>query len=144
VPVVRGEDLPVTRFADLGISLRAVEPGQPNGFYHAEGNQEDFLGVAGACVLVVAGEERRLGTWDFVHCPAGTEHAFVGAGDGPCVIFMAGARTRGRGVVYPVSEAARRHGAGVETETTSPAEAYAEYPRWQRGRPETWESLPWS
>ena len=95
-------------------------------------------------MLVVAGEERRLGTWDFVHCPAGTEHAFVGAGDGPCVIFMAGARTRGRGVVYPVSEAARRHGAGVETETTSPAEAYAEYPHWQRGRPETWESLPWS
>ena len=39
-----------------------------------------------------------------------------------------GARGRGvgGGLVYPVSELAARHGAGVERETTDPAEAYAE------------------
>src|SRR5436190_447848 len=126
VPVVRGEDLPITKFADLGLSLRVVQPGQPAGLYHAEENQEDFLVLAGECLLVVAGEERRLRTWDFVHCPPGTGHLFVGAGEGPCVIFMIGARTRGKDVVYPASETARRHGAGVEMETHSPAEAYAQ------------------
>ena len=39
-----------------------------------------------------------------------------------------GARGRGvgGGLVYPVSELAARHGAGVERETTDPREAYAE------------------
>jgi hypothetical protein len=73
--------------------------------------------------------------WDFVHFPAGTEHAVVGAGDGPCVIFMAGARVGwpDRGIVYPRSELACRHGAGVERETTLPREPYAELPAWRPG-----------
>jgi hypothetical protein len=32
-----------------------------------------------------------------------------------------------KGIVYPRSELALRHGAGVEVETTSPAEAYAPF-----------------
>jgi hypothetical protein len=32
-------------------------------------------------------------------------------------------------VVYPVSELARRHAAGVERETRDPREAYADLPR---------------
>ena len=36
-----------------------------------------------SAVLLVNGEERPLRPWDFVHCPAGTEHVFVGAGEGP-------------------------------------------------------------
>ena len=48
-----------------------------------ESNQEDFLVLAGECLLLVEGEERPLRAWDFVHCPPGTEHIFVGAGDGP-------------------------------------------------------------
>jgi hypothetical protein len=36
-------------------------------------------------------------------------------------------------------EVALRHGAGVETETTVPAEAYAPFPKWRPGRPETVE-----
>jgi uncharacterized cupin superfamily protein len=84
---------------------------------------DEFLVLAGECLLLVEGEERRLGAWDFVHCPSGTEHIFVGAGGGPCVIFMTGGRTRERGTVYAVSEVARRHGAGVESETTESAEA---------------------
>ena len=103
--------------------------------YHGESQQEDFLVLAGECVLVVEGEERRLRAWDFVHCPPGTEHVFVGAGDGPCVIFMTGARTGERQIVYPRSEPALRHGAGVESETTSPNEAYERYPHWQPERP---------
>src|SRR4051812_11319212 len=69
-------------FADLGVCLRVLEPGQPNAVYHREAGQEDFLVVAGECIVVVEGEERPLRAWDFVHCPPGTEHVFVGAGDG--------------------------------------------------------------
>ncbi|MBA2296459.1 MAG: cupin domain-containing protein [Actinobacteria bacterium] len=79
-----------------------------------------YLVLAGECLLLVEGEERRLRAWDFVHCPAGTEHIFVGAGAGQCLIYMAGARTAEREIVYPRSELALRHGAGVETETSSP------------------------
>ena len=71
-----------------------------------------------------------------LHCTAGTEHIFVGAGDGPCLVFMTGARIAERATVYPRSEPALRHGAGVETETSSSAEAYAPFPKWQPGRPE--------
>jgi hypothetical protein len=60
------------------------------------------------------------GVGDFVHCPANTDLGFVGAGDGPCVIFMTGAREGWpeKGIVYPRGELALRHGTGVETETT--------------------------
>jgi uncharacterized cupin superfamily protein len=131
-------------FADLGFTLSVISPGQPSGMYHSESNQEDFLVLAGECLLLVEGRERPLKAWDFVHCPAGTEHIFVGAGDGPRVIFMTGGRTREKHIVYQRSELALRHGAGVETETTSPAEAYARFPKWQLGPPESWTGLPWA
>ena len=38
---------------------------------------------AGWCVLVIEGEERTLRAWDFVHCPPGTAHTIVAAGDDP-------------------------------------------------------------
>lgn len=80
------------RFADFGFNLNVVEPGGPNGTYHGEDGQEDFLVLSGECLLIVEGQERRLRPWDFVHCPPWTEHIFVGAGDGPCLILMVGAR----------------------------------------------------
>lgn len=83
-------------FAQIGYTLAVLQPGQPNGLYHREANQEDFLVLAGECLLLVEGEERSLRAWDFVHCPPGTEHIFVGAGDVPCVIFMAGAHRDAR------------------------------------------------
>ncbi len=46
--------------------------------------------------------------------------------------------------VYPRSELAIRHGAGVETETSSPAEAYAPFPKWKDARPAKWDGLPWA
>jgi uncharacterized cupin superfamily protein len=131
-------------FAELGLTLHVIQPGQPNGLYHAEGDQEDFLVLAGECLLLVEGRERRLSAWDFVHCPPGTEHIFVGAGSGPCVIFMVGGRTGEKSLLYPRSELALRHGAGVESETASSAEAYARHPPWQPGRPATWAGLPWA
>jgi hypothetical protein len=40
--------------------------------------------LGGRCTLILDGTEHELHAWDFVHCPTGTRHAFVGAGDGPC------------------------------------------------------------
>jgi uncharacterized cupin superfamily protein len=135
---------PEVRFPQIGFGIGILRPGEPSSLYHGEDAQEDFLVLAGECLLLVEGEERRLETWDFVHCPPGTEHIFVGAGDGPCVIFMAGARTEPRDTVYVRSELALRHGAGVESETGSSSEAYAPFGRWRPGPPESWDGLPWA
>ena len=114
------------RFPQVGINVSVLQPGQPMAMYHRENAQEGFLVVAGTCVLIVEGETRELRTWDFFHCPPQTAHVIVGAGDSPAVVLAVGARGRGRkGVVYPVSDVARKRGAGVEQETTTPAEAYA-------------------
>ena len=118
-------------------------PGQANCLYHSESQQEDFLVLAGECKLLVDGEERPLKAWDFVHCPAGVEHVFVGAGDGPCVILMTGARTPDEKLLYPVSELAARYGASAEEETRTREQAYARFERPERGRPSYWDRLPW-
>lgn len=115
------------RFAQLGMNVNVLEPGQPLCAYHAEDTQEDFLVLAGEGLLVVEGQERPVKAWDFFHCPANTEHVLVAAGDGPFVVIAVGARRPGRPIVYPVSEVAARHGASVAVETTSPQEAYAGY-----------------
>jgi uncharacterized cupin superfamily protein len=123
---------PDVRFEQLGFNLGILRPGEPSGMYHGEDAQEDFLVLSGECLLLIEDEERRLGPWDFVHCPPWAEHIFVGAGDGPCLIVGIGARRKGRGIRYPVNEAALKHGAGVEKETTEPREAYA---RFEEDRP---------
>jgi uncharacterized cupin superfamily protein len=130
-------------FPQVGYTVAVLAPGQPNGLYHREDDQEDFLVLLGECLAIVEGEERRLRAWDFVHCPAGTEHIFVGAGAGPCVIFMAGGRAHRGSAVYPRSEAALRQGAGVEAETAESREAYAPFPRWTPGPPASFSGLPW-
>ena len=113
-------------FTQTGFTLAVLEPGKPSGIYHAESTQEDFLVLSGTCLLVIEEQERELKAWDFVHCPPETSHTFVGTGDQPCVIFMTGARRDGDSIVYPRSEVALARGAGVETETPSPGEAYAD------------------
>jgi uncharacterized cupin superfamily protein len=118
-----------TLFGELGINLGLLRPGEPSCMYHAEEAQEDFLVLSGECILIIEGQERRLKAWDFVHCPPWTEHVFIGAGEGPCLLLGTGARNEGRGLRYVVSELAQKHGAGVETETSDPREAYARYPR---------------
>lgn len=117
-----------TRFPRLGFNLAVLEPGQPACFYHREDEQENFLVLSGECLLLIEGQERRLGAWDFVHCPPWTEHVFVGSGQGPCAILAVGTRGSGE-VVYPVSELALEHDAGVRNETGDPRQAYAEVER---------------
>jgi quercetin dioxygenase-like cupin family protein len=142
--LVERPDIEPQEFPQIGYTLAVLEPGKPSCMYHAESGQEDFLVLAGECLLVIEEEERRLKAWDFVHCPPGTRHTFVGAGDGPCVVFMTGARRPDGSIVYPVSDSARAHGAGVDTETPRPSEAYAPFPDWRLGRPPGWDALPWA
>lgn len=131
-------------FPQLGINLTVVEPGQPSCLYHSESQQEAFLVLSGECRLLVEGEERLLRSWDFFHCPAGVEHVFVGAGDAPCVILMAGARSEDERLLYPVSELAARYGASAEEETPDAKQAYARFERPEPRRPPYWGRLPWA
>jgi uncharacterized cupin superfamily protein len=131
------------RFSELGINVHVLEPGLPAWMYHGEEAQEDFLVLHGECLLVIEGQERRLRAWDFVHCPPWVEHVFVGAGEGPCVVLMVGARRDGIGIRYPVSDVAARHGASVDVETGRPEEAYARFPQWRRATVED-PRLPWN
>ncbi len=112
----------------LGIGVHVLWPGETPGFYHAESNQEGFLVLSGECIAVVEGEERRLGQWDYLHCPPGTAHITTGAGDGPCAILMVGTRSPDRSLHYPVDPTAARHGASVAVATDSPQEAYVDRP----------------
>jgi uncharacterized cupin superfamily protein len=113
-----------TRFPQTGIHLRVLEPGKPACLYHRENAQEDFLVIAGECILVVEEQERHLRAGHFVHCPAETDHVFVGAGDGPCVVLMVGDRPEEEVLCYPVSEVAAKHGASVAEETPDHRKAY--------------------
>ena len=125
-------------FAQFGANVHVVMPGEANGRYHAESDQEGFFVLAGECIAVVEGQERGLRQWDYLHCPSGTEHILVGAGDGPCAILMLGARSADRTIHYPVNPVAARHGASVARSTDSPREAYAD----QTG-PVTPQRAPW-
>jgi uncharacterized cupin superfamily protein len=140
----RFEGGPGASFHDVGFNLRVLEPGQSNCLYHRETNQEDFLVLAGECLLLVEGQERPLRAWDFVHCPPNTEHVFVGAGEGPCVLLMVGARSDDEELFYPVSELARRYGVSAERETASVEEAYAPFAERRATRPDRWDELPWA
>jgi mannose-6-phosphate isomerase-like protein (cupin superfamily) len=81
-----------TFFPMLGLAIRVVGPGEPTGTYHWETEQEDFLVLAGEGLVIIEGDERPLRQWDFVHCPPGAKHAFVGAGDAPFVLLCASSR----------------------------------------------------
>jgi uncharacterized cupin superfamily protein len=113
---------------DTGVNVQVLQPGQPNCRYHSEPVQEDFLVLHGECLAIVDGEERRMVQWDFLHCPAGTEHVFVGGGDGPCAILMIGSR-REYAPHYVPNELAARYDASVKGPTDEPAEAYADWRR---------------
>jgi uncharacterized cupin superfamily protein/predicted enzyme related to lactoylglutathione lyase len=123
---------------DTGVNIMVMHPGQPNCLYHREPVQEDFLVLHGECVAIVDGDERPMRQWDFLHCPAGADHVFVGAGDGPCAVLMIGSRRLDQ-AHYPVNETAAKYGASVQTATDVPAEAYAAW----RTQPRTEVTNPW-
>jgi uncharacterized cupin superfamily protein len=132
----------VNHFDQLGIGLYVLRPGEPMSMYHWETDQEDFLVLSGEALAIIEGQERPLRQWDFVHCPPGTNHVILGAGDGPCVVFGVGAREnhtirmpdgtlegRDDGGAYTADETAIRHGAGPEEDTISAEVAYARFPK---------------
>lgn len=133
---------PAVEFGQLGINITVLENGQTS-LYHAEAGQEAFLVLAGECILLVEGDERRLRAWDFFHAPPWTEHAFVGTGEVPCAILMVGARS-GPGVHYPASDLAATYGASVAEDTSDWRQAYATIERFRRERPTQWARLPWA
>jgi uncharacterized cupin superfamily protein len=121
-----------TYFPQLGANLFVLGPGEPNAMYHWETEQEGFLVLSGEALLIVEGQERPLRQWDFVHCPAKTNHVLVGAGDGACVVLAMSSRenqAHGPYGAYTVDEVALRHGAGVEEETQDADLAYARFPK---------------
>jgi uncharacterized cupin superfamily protein len=133
-------EAPDAPFEDFGINVHVLQPGERSALYHAESVQEGFLVLAGECVAVVEEEERPLRQWDFLHCPAGTAHALIGAGEGPCAILMAGARRADATILYPVSEAAARHGLSAPLARDNASDAYAEA-GWRRDSTEL--PMPW-
>ncbi len=120
---------------DTGVNVQILQPGQPNCRYHSEPVQEDFLLLYGECIAILEGAERPLRQWDFLHCPAGVEHVFVGAGDGPCAILMIGSRRLDE-AHYPVNTVAAKYDASVSSTTDDPDEAYADW------RQEPWQPAP--
>jgi uncharacterized cupin superfamily protein len=136
----RGHSLPLTGadeyeaetfFPMLGMAIRVVNPGEPTDTYHWETEQEDFLVLSGEALLIVEGQERGLKQWDFVHCPPETRHAFVGAGDGPCVLLCASSRQfqkDGPWGFYCADETAARYNASSPEDTQDNALAYARFP----------------
>jgi uncharacterized cupin superfamily protein len=124
-------------FAQFGVHLKVIKPGVPSALYHSEAAQEGFLVLSGECTLIVEEQQRRLRPWDYFHCPAGTAHVTVGAGERPCAILMIGSRPD-EPILYPVSQVAAHLGASVARETGDPEEAYADWPgEWQPAR------VPW-
>jgi uncharacterized cupin superfamily protein len=132
-----GFESPAARSPRLGIGVHVLEPAEAPGFYHVENEQEGFLVLSGECVAVVEGQERRMGPWDYLHCPPGTAHITIGAGDGPCAILMVGTRRPDEVIDYLPEPAAQKYGAAVDELTHEPRVAYAGRP------PRTEVRSPW-
>jgi len=96
--------------------------------YHWEGDQEGFFVLSGEAVLIVDDEEKPLRRWDYFHCPPGTRHVLVGAGEEPCVVLMVGAPRSASlsEILYPRDPGAERHGAAASETTRSSKRAYAD------------------
>jgi mannose-6-phosphate isomerase-like protein (cupin superfamily) len=117
-----------------GIHVHVLQPGECNGYYHAEDAQEGFLVLSGECVAVIENEERRLRQWDYFRSPPGTEHITIGAGKEPCAILMFGAPDPSRRVSWIANEIAAKYGASVERTTSDGTEVYGDVPASERVR----------
>jgi uncharacterized cupin superfamily protein len=128
------------RFERFGVSVNVLQPGESPGLYHAEDAQEGFLVLAGECVALVEGAEHRMRQWDYLHCPPGTLHITIGAGDGPCALLMIGAPRSASldEIHYPADALAACHGVAARRTTGSSQEAYA-----GRDRTVTRQRAPW-
>ncbi len=129
---------PGEKFPETGIHLFVLEPGKPNCRYHRESAQEDCLVLSGRCRLLVNGQEKQLGPWDFVHFPAGVTHVLVGDGNGPCAVLLIGHRPKDIEILYPESELARRYGAEAPESTSEPKVAYSDVASREETEPPKW------
>jgi uncharacterized cupin superfamily protein len=114
--------------ARVGVNLFVLGPGEPMAMYHWEADQEGYLVVSGEGLAIVDDREVPLKQWDYVHTPPGVPHVIIG---GPCVVLAIGGREHQSGPDwggYPLSDAAARHNASTETETSDPKIAYARFP----------------
>lgn len=119
-----------TFFPMLGMAIRVMSPGEVSTTYHWETEQEDFLVLAGEALLIIEGQERKLQQWDFVHCPPEAKHAFVGAGDGPCVLLCASSRQfqkDGPWGFYCFDETAAKYNAASPEDTQDGEIAYGRF-----------------
>jgi hypothetical protein len=55
----------------VGIHIHVLQPGETNGYYHAEAAQEGFVVLSGECLALVEGQERPMRQWDFPSLAAG-------------------------------------------------------------------------
>jgi uncharacterized cupin superfamily protein len=113
----------------IGVGVHVLPPGESSGRYHAESDQEGFFVLAGECILVVEGEERRMKQWDYFHCPPGTAHITIGGAEEGCVLFMLGARTPGGLTDYIPDPVAAKYGHSVKERTDNSRDAYADLDR---------------
>ncbi len=89
--------------------------------------------LADGPLFIIEGEERQLPRWDFVHCPPGTRHTFVGAGRGPSVVLAnarasTSTRTATAGRTPPTRSAAVTAPRSTE-DTTDASDSYARFGR---------------
>jgi uncharacterized cupin superfamily protein len=136
----RFEDREALPFEDFGINVHHLPPGEPSTLYHHEPVQEAFLVLDGELIAIIEGEERPLRRWDFVHCPKGVAHAFVGAGEHGGVLLAVGSRRLDM-ATYPRDEVAAQHGASAVETTDDGGEAYARA-GWQ-DEPMVPAPMPW-
>lgn len=119
-------------FDDLGIGLYFIQPGKPMSLYHHEAGQEDFLILSGRCTVLIDGQRRDAGPWDFaLPVPHGAHDRRHGRGAGA---DLGGRRSQGEGQArYPVEPEAIRLGAGVPDEHTTADQVFASFGEPQRG-----------
>jgi uncharacterized cupin superfamily protein len=110
----------------VAVHVHVLQPGEANGYYHAEAAQEGFLVLSGECLAIVEGQERRMRRWDYLRSPPGTAHITVGAGEEPCAILMFGSPDPGRKVEWIADELAARHGVSVARTTSDGSEVYGD------------------
>ena len=71
---------------DTGVNVQVMQPGEPNGRYHSQPVQEDFLVLYGECIAIVADEERTLhsGTSSTARLERGTSSWELETGPARC------------------------------------------------------------
>lgn len=126
-------------FSQYGFSVDVLEPGHGNSYHRELHDDETFLVLDGELDLVIEGELHRVLPGEFVHCPRGTAHLFVGAGERPATIMMLGARGNvpngGVWGEYLPDPHAARFGLAVEDTTSDPKIAYAGRPPYEPAPP---------